>query len=101
MARRLAKSWGARGARILTLSPGINDTPMNRRDEERNPVMLDMIKACPMGRRGTPEEIANVVSFLTSPAASYMTGSDVLVDGGMVTVLPNAWVGQLKTPAAS
>jgi NAD(P)-dependent dehydrogenase (short-subunit alcohol dehydrogenase family) len=101
MARRLAKSWGARGARILSLSPGINDTPMNRRDEERNPVMLDMIKACPMGRRGTPEEIANVVSFLTSPAASYMTGSDVLVDGGMVTVLPNAWVGQLKTPAAS
>jgi len=102
MARRLARSWGQRGARILSLSPGINDTPMNRSDEERNPVMLDMIKACPLGRRGTPEEIANVVAFLTSPEASYMTGSDVLVDGGMVSVLPmNVWEGKIRVPAAS
>jgi NAD(P)-dependent dehydrogenase (short-subunit alcohol dehydrogenase family) len=102
MARRLARSWGQRGARILSLSPGINDTLMNRSDEERNPIMLEMIKACPLGRRGTPEEIANVVAFLTSPEASYMTGSDVLVDGGMVSVLPmNAWEGKIRVPAAT
>jgi NAD(P)-dependent dehydrogenase (short-subunit alcohol dehydrogenase family) len=72
---------------------------MNRGEEAKNPIMLEMIKACPLGRRGTPDEIANVVSFLTSDAASYMTGSDVLVDGGMASVLPRAWAGQLRTPA--
>jgi NAD(P)-dependent dehydrogenase (short-subunit alcohol dehydrogenase family) len=101
LVRHTARAWGARGARIMSLSPGINDTPMNRTEEEKNPVMLEMIKACPLQRRGTPEEIASVVSFLTSDAASYMTGSDVLVDGGMATVLPaGTWDGKLRTPAA-
>jgi NAD(P)-dependent dehydrogenase (short-subunit alcohol dehydrogenase family) len=102
MVRRLAAAWGAKGARILSVSPGINDTPMNRADEAKNPVMLDMIKACPLGRRGTPPEIANVIAFLTSSEASYMTGSDVLVDGGMVTVLPKGvWDGKIRVPVAS
>jgi NAD(P)-dependent dehydrogenase (short-subunit alcohol dehydrogenase family) len=99
LVRRAAATWGPRGARVMSLSPGINDTPMNRGEEAKNPIMLEMIKACPLGRRGTPDEIANVVSFLTSDAASYMTGSDVLVDGGMASVLPRAWAGQLRTPA--
>lgn len=102
LVRRAAASWGARGARILSLSPGINDTPMNRSDEAQHPVMQEIIKNSPLGRRGSPEEVANVVSFLTSEGASYMTGSDVLVDGGMVTVLPTAWAGgALRTPASS
>jgi NAD(P)-dependent dehydrogenase (short-subunit alcohol dehydrogenase family) len=100
MARRLAAPWGRKGARILSLSPGINDTPMNRSDEAANPIMAEMIKACPLGRRGTPEEIANVVAFLTSDDASFMTGSDVLVDGGMVTILPtNVWDGKIRAAA--
>jgi NAD(P)-dependent dehydrogenase (short-subunit alcohol dehydrogenase family) len=93
IARRLCGSWGARGARILTVSPGINDTPMNKLDESRHPIMADIIKTSPLGRRGTPEEVANVVGFLTSDAASFMTGSDVLVDGGMVTTLPDDTTG--------
>jgi NAD(P)-dependent dehydrogenase (short-subunit alcohol dehydrogenase family) len=102
MVRRAAAFWGARGARILSVSPGINDTPMNRSDEAQNPIMLEIIKSCPLGRRGTPEEIANVISFVTSAGASYMTGSDVLVDGGMVTVLPTtAWHGKLRSSAPS
>jgi NAD(P)-dependent dehydrogenase (short-subunit alcohol dehydrogenase family) len=101
MARRHARAWGARGARILSLSPGINDTPMNRQDEAKHPVMAEIIKSCPLGRRGTPEDIANVMAFLTSPEAGYMTGSDVLVDGGMVSVLPaTAWSGKLRVPQA-
>ena len=100
LVRRTAALWGQSGARVMSLSPGINDTPMNRTEEAKNPVMLDMIKACPLGRRGTPEEIANVVSFLTSDAASYMTGSDVLVDGGMASVLPGSWAGKLRTPGS-
>jgi NAD(P)-dependent dehydrogenase (short-subunit alcohol dehydrogenase family) len=88
MVRRLAPVWGARGARILSVSPGINDTPMNRLDEQNHPIMADIIKRSPLGRRGQPQEVANVVAFLTSDGASYMTGSDVLIDGGMVASLP-------------
>jgi NAD(P)-dependent dehydrogenase (short-subunit alcohol dehydrogenase family) len=99
MARRHAKAWGLRGGRILSLSPGISDTPMGREEIDGHPVMLEMIKACPLGRRGTPEDIANVMEFLISPAASYMTGSDVLVDGGMSNVLPtNTWDGKIRIP---
>jgi NAD(P)-dependent dehydrogenase (short-subunit alcohol dehydrogenase family) len=93
MVRRLAPAWGARGARIMSVSPGINDTPMNRLDEERHPIMAEFIKSGPLGRRGTPEEVAKVVAFLTSDDASFMTGSDVLVDGGMVAVIPEDSTG--------
>jgi NAD(P)-dependent dehydrogenase (short-subunit alcohol dehydrogenase family) len=93
MVRRLAPSWGARGARIMSVSPGINDTPMNRLDEERHPIMAEFIKSGPLGRRGEPEEVAKVVGFLTSDGASFMTGSDVLVDGGMVAVIPEDSTG--------
>ncbi len=101
LVRKTASVWGRQGARILSLSPGINDTPMNRADEAKHPIMQDIIKDSPLGRRGSPDEVANVVSFLVSDAASYMTGSDVLVDGGMVTVLPNAWAGSLHSPPTS
>jgi NAD(P)-dependent dehydrogenase (short-subunit alcohol dehydrogenase family) len=101
LVRKTASAWGQRGARVLSLSPGINDTPMNRADEAEHPIMQDIIRNSPLGRRGSPEEVANVVSFLVSDAASYMTGSDVLVDGGMVTVLPNAWEGSLRRPPSS
>ena len=90
LVRKTASAWGRQGARVLSLSPGINDTPMNRTDEAKHPIMQDIIKSSPLGRRGSPVEVANVVSFLVSDAASYMTGSDVLVDGGMVTVLPDS-----------
>jgi NAD(P)-dependent dehydrogenase (short-subunit alcohol dehydrogenase family) len=93
LVRRLAPSWGARGARIMSVSPGINDTPMNRLDESRHPIMAEMIASSPLGRRGTPEEVAKVVAFLTSDDASFMTGSDVLVDGGMVATIPDDTTG--------
>jgi len=99
MARRHAKAWGMRGGRILSISPGISDTPMGRKEIDGHPVMLEMIKAAPLGRRGKPEDIANVIAFLTSNEAAYMTGCDVLVDGGMSNVLPTtAWNGKIRVP---
>ena len=97
-ARRLAAPWGTRGARIMSVSPGINDTPMNRSDEAQNPIMADIIVGSPLGRRGTPEEVASVVSFVISQDASFMTGSDVLVDGGMMAVLPEDATGGAADP---
>jgi NAD(P)-dependent dehydrogenase (short-subunit alcohol dehydrogenase family) len=101
LVRSKAASWAERGARIMSVSPGINDTPMNRALEEGQPIMAEIIKNSPLGRRGTPEEIANVISFITSDAASLLTGSDVLADGGMVSVLPSSWEGKLRAPSSS
>jgi NAD(P)-dependent dehydrogenase (short-subunit alcohol dehydrogenase family) len=88
MVRRLAPAWGRHGARILSLSPGTTETPMARREIDAHPIMEELIKQRPLGRIGRPEEIASVTSFLVSEGASFMTGSDVLVDGGFALIAP-------------
>ena len=95
MVRRLAGPWGARGARILSLSPGTTDTPMARAEIAAHPIMEKFIAERPLGRIGRPDEIASVAVFLASDGASFMTGTDVLVDGGMVGVTPDVTNGAL------
>jgi NAD(P)-dependent dehydrogenase (short-subunit alcohol dehydrogenase family) len=81
LTRSLAVEWVDRGVRVNSVSPGYTATPMNTRPE-----MVDLVaqfsKEIPMGRYAEPEEIAGPVVFLLSPAASYCTGVDLLVDGG-------------------
>ncbi len=84
---RLAAPWGQRGARVVSLSPGITDTPMGRQEYEHQPAMHEMAKLTPAGRDGTPDDIAAVVEFLCSPEGAYISGSDVLVDGGQTAAL--------------
>lgn len=79
-----ALSWGKKNARILSLSPGIIATPQSRAESKIHTSMRDMVDNGPVKRLGTPEDIASVVEFLNSSAASFMTGSDILVDGGQV-----------------
>ena len=81
---RHAKAWGTKGARLLSVSPGVIDTPMGRLEDANEPSMAAMVSASALGREGRPEEIAAVVSFLVSDAASFLTGTDILVDGGAV-----------------
>lgn len=83
LVRRTAVPWGRRGARICSISPGMIDTPQGRQEAEAQPAMAVMLEHTPLGRFGTAEELAAVVAFVVSDAASFMTGTDLLVDGGV------------------
>ncbi|MEO6091640.1 MAG: SDR family oxidoreductase [Novosphingobium sp.] len=85
IARREAKAFGRRGARITSVSPGFIDTPMM--SGEQSPQTLAMLADSALRRLGSPEELASVAVFLCSPAASFITGCDIRVDGGAVAAL--------------
>jgi NAD(P)-dependent dehydrogenase (short-subunit alcohol dehydrogenase family) len=79
---RAAVTWGRRGGRTNSVSPGLIDTGMGRQEFDAQPVMQLMVDNTPAARLGRPEEIAAVVAFLVSDDASFVTGIDVLADGG-------------------
>jgi NAD(P)-dependent dehydrogenase (short-subunit alcohol dehydrogenase family) len=81
---REAEAFGARNARIVSISPGLIDTAAARKEAEASPQMEMMRQKTPLRRFGLPEEIASVAAFLCSPAASFVSGRDIPVDGGML-----------------
>lgn len=86
-ARRNAAAWGASGARIVSLSPGLIATPMGAKEFEANEHKRKMFEASPLPREGTMLEIADAVEFLASDRASFISGTDLLVDGGLTGAL--------------
>lgn len=79
-------AWGKRGGRVVSISPGVISTPMGQAELQgpNGGSIQAMIGASGTGRIGTPDDIASAVAFLISPQASFITGTDLLVDGGVV-----------------
>lgn len=91
LAERMAIAWGPNEVRALSLAPGMIDSPMGRASAanlpaedgtDRTVTRSEKAREIPLGRQGTMLEIANVVEFLVSDAASFLNGVDILVDGG-------------------
>jgi NAD(P)-dependent dehydrogenase (short-subunit alcohol dehydrogenase family) len=89
-----ALRWAKRGARVNTISPGIIMTPLAK-DELSGPRAegyRHMLEVSPAGRAGTPDEVGNVGALLMGPDGGFITGSDILMDGGVTAAY---WYGDL------
>jgi 3-oxoacyl-[acyl-carrier protein] reductase len=83
--RVLAQELGPRNIRVNTLSPGFTDTEGVRAGEHagKNDLRDYLVSRTPLGRAGTPEDIANVAAFLASDESGWITGEDILAGGGV------------------
>lgn len=93
--RAASSTWGARGARINSISPGVISTPMGQQElaGPMGEALRTMVSTSATGRIGTPEDIAAAAAFLLGPDSTFITGTDLLVDGGTVAAL---CTGQLQ-----
>lgn len=89
MTKQLAAEGAAHGVRVNCVSPGMIRTPATEGDllAPEHP-MASIARAIPLGRVGDPEEVARCALFLASDEASYVTGTNLMVDGGWSAVLP-------------
>jgi len=88
MTKTMALELASKNIRANLVAPGAIDTDMNRNLKENKTELEKVIEQIPLGRIGNPEEVANVVEFLASDKASYITGTTIFIDGGM-TLYPS------------
>jgi gluconate 5-dehydrogenase len=81
MTKRLATEYGSKGIRVNTISPG-NFPKKTKGVPERPGYIIDLSKRTPMKRVGQPDEVAGAAVFLSSEASSYITGQNIVIDGG-------------------
>ena len=82
LTRNLAVEWAQYEIRVNAVAPWYIDTPLARQVMDNDQYLADILARTPMGRVGEPHEVARTIAFLCMPAASYITGQTVAVDGG-------------------
>jgi NAD(P)-dependent dehydrogenase (short-subunit alcohol dehydrogenase family) len=87
LSRQLAVEWGPHGVRSNVMSPGLVRTPMSETFYQDPQVLQRRSAAIPLGRIGTPEDMAQVVMFLASDRAAFVNGQEIIVDGGFEHML--------------
>ncbi|ANY22531.1 SDR family NAD(P)-dependent oxidoreductase [Gordonia terrae] len=85
LTKTAALEFAPDGIRVNSVNPGLVDTPMLHSAEDGGAYVDSNVRSIPMARIAQPEEIAGVVTFLLSPDSSYMTGTDLVVDGGLLS----------------
>lgn len=83
LTKAAAREYGRDGIRVVSVSPGLIESPMTAQLPAEHKQRL--VKDIPTGREGTPDEVAELVSFLCSDRAAYLNGSDHRIDGGLLT----------------
>jgi 3-oxoacyl-[acyl-carrier protein] reductase len=84
LTRTLAQAWATERIRVNGIAPGFVDTKLTRVTTGNPKRLQAAIESIPLGRLGTPEDMAGAALFLASPLAAYITGQTLLVDGGML-----------------
>jgi NAD(P)-dependent dehydrogenase (short-subunit alcohol dehydrogenase family) len=94
LSRQLAYEWGPEGVRSNVVSPGFVRTALSESYYQVSGVLEARSRLVPVGRVAAPEDMANAITFLVSDKASYVSGAELLVDGGANTIL----MGQVPRP---
>lgn len=90
LTRSAAIEWGPRGVRVNAVCPGFIKVDRNAFVWKDEATLASLLRCYPLGRPGLPADVANAVRFLCSPAASYINGVTLPVDGGMLALVPEA-----------
>ncbi|MGO8918800.1 MAG: SDR family NAD(P)-dependent oxidoreductase [Stellaceae bacterium] len=84
LTRTLAEAWAGDGIRVNGIAPGLVDTKLTKVTTEDPQRLASALERIPLGRLGTPDDMAGVALFLASPLAAYVVGQTIVVDGGLI-----------------
>lgn len=83
LTKTLGEAWARDGVRVVGLAPGLVDTKLTKVTTEHPDRLAGALRSIPLGRMGTPQDMAGAALFLASPLAAYVVGQTLIVDGGL------------------